>query len=192
MAPTNPLPSLRLLFIPFFLIHIPFTVLLTTQSLFPNIPWPALQRSILPTWIDMSADPFLAPLLVKSNSSGFTSGLAPWFWALLVCELVQPLLETVLLSAFVRGRYTPRVRDVGLIYAANIMTTMLPILAELANMYLQPRGSLKKYPGTELQFWTCLSAYIPFVILPGILGWVFWSKPAVAVGGEVYAKTKRR
>ncbi|MEW5316251.1 MAG: hypothetical protein WDW38_007632 [Sanguina aurantia] len=108
---------LHLLYVLFLVIHVPTTVLLDAQSVFP--------RSSFPSWAVELLD-----WHIKTNADHLVSTNPPWFLALVYCEIMLQL-PFFLVGAY--AIYTKRswIRIPAIIYGAHVSTTMVPILGDI-------------------------------------------------------------
>ncbi|TPX70201.1 hypothetical protein SpCBS45565_g01918 [Spizellomyces sp. 'palustris'] len=158
--------SLRPLFILYFLIHIPSTLVISFQGVFPNVELPPFFRESLAGWIESSQDPFLAPLIK-------TGSVEPWFWGIIVCELFFQLPLEAWLLVKVWQKEWERIRMWAVVYAVHVITTMVPILVVLKEADVENKGVL----------W---GSYLPFLIVPALFGW------AVGLGGQSKMRKVKR
>ncbi|KAK4687981.1 sigma intracellular receptor 2, partial [Tremellales sp. Uapishka_1] len=136
----------------FFIMHIPTTLLLDVQCLYPpgllkNTPFPAF----LDWYLSFSRDPILL---------GAGSGLREWDWLrkfIWMEACVQ--LPCFIIGAIGLWRNDKRVYPVLLAYGASTATTLVPTLSALLADYVSP-------PLTPSELGLLLSSYLPFLFIP--------------------------
>lgn len=125
----------------FFLLHIPTTVLLDSQGLFPQSWYPAWALRLLSNHVQMLGDP-----LMKEMPNWFTS---------LVFLEVFVQLPFFFVGAYAFATKREWIRFPALLYGINVASTMVPILASLA---LDPR--------TDFNRPALLAIYAPYLLVP--------------------------
>ncbi|KAJ3783662.1 transmembrane protein 6/97 [Lentinula aff. detonsa] len=153
MFPTVSLTSrpLDLLYFCFFLIHIPASLLLDFQILYPSAYVPSFLLALRQWYIDFSADPLITGA-VRGEINGNLSWLGCFAWLELLFQCPTFLLG---IRGLWRGSHSIYVLLMA--YGASTATTTLPcifyILKEHSNM-------------TTSQQLILLSSYIPFFVVP--------------------------
>ncbi|KAI5123502.1 hypothetical protein M0805_006662 [Coniferiporia weirii] len=149
---------LDLLYFAFFLTHIPATLLLDLQALYPRALVPAPLARLPELYLHLVPDPLIA---------GARDGGPAWVWfrTFLVLEAVFQLpVFCIGLRALWRDTNTRTLHVLLLIYAASTSTTVLPCLTTL----LAPSASGAGL--TPPQRALLLAAYVPFLLVPLIMG----------------------
>jgi len=167
---TKPLRErpLDLLYVAFFYIHIPATLLLDLQALYPKSLVPAVMSNLPALYVAMSQDP-----LVGGDMGYFGPNyIASWFKAFLILEMIFQL------PVFVYGirdlrRESRSIYVLLLIYGASTATTTLACIAVILTT---PTTSAQTVVSgvlsvTEGQRLLLLSSYVPFFLVP--LGMTF-------------------
>lgn len=164
----------RTAFLCFFISHIPITLLLDGQALFPRRYYPQILR----TSLDWYASTFKDELMTLSPPS--TSSSPPiWFKSLLAIEIIFQLPFFFLAIYAILHAATPQqqnksnnnyyllmiqgdgiFRSLCLIYSTSTVTTLIPILASIVTSQLATTSSEK---GLLLCF------YAPYLIFPAWL-----------------------
>ncbi|TCD69461.1 hypothetical protein EIP91_007587 [Steccherinum ochraceum] len=161
----KPLTSrpLDLLYFIFFSIHIPNTILVDCQALYPRHLVPDGISNLPKMYIDLSNDPLIGPAM------GYTTapGAFVWFKSFL---LLEGLFQLPVFFLGLRGLWTgsKSIYVLLLIYAASTATTVLPCLAVLLNTPLTTSEVAAADPSaiTPSQRLLLLSSYIPFLLIP--------------------------
>ncbi|KAJ9533010.1 hypothetical protein QJQ45_018099 [Haematococcus lacustris] len=152
----------------YFLVHIPTTLLIDSQSLAPSSWYPNAARELLQWHIKTNNDHLVSP--VAENP--------PWFVALVVCEVVLQL-PAFLVLAYGLAYYKPWVRIPCIIYGTHVATTLVPILADFIF------GNHATNPN-----WVAVAIYSPYLLLPLALA-VRMAMVDYGKGGRGGSKAKR-
>ncbi|KAI9359665.1 hypothetical protein DFJ73DRAFT_957453 [Zopfochytrium polystomum] len=157
---------LDLFFVVFFLLHIPTTLLIGTQSLVPASAVPAPLRDAVKSWAATSGDPWLARIAAEQP-------LPAWWIATVAVELAFQL-PWFFWFIYVAVVDSPALPTGSIIYAVQCMTSMVPILSEI--VFAHPEL-------TATQRRTVFGAYFPYFIVPALLLMraTVWEKRAGAV-----------
>ncbi|KXZ55009.1 hypothetical protein GPECTOR_3g172 [Gonium pectorale] len=135
---------LDVIFLAFFIIHIPTTLLVDSQSVFPAEYYPPWAKEALKWHIEMNGDH-----LVSKNPT--------WFVSLVWGEVLYQLPFFFVASyAFIKRRNWIRVPSI--IYGAHVVTTMIPILTDIL---FGPDSGPKRH--------TLAAIYVPYLIVPLLL-----------------------
>ncbi|GJE90317.1 DUF2781 domain-containing protein [Phanerochaete sordida] len=165
MAP-EPLTQrpLDLVYVCYFLSHIPATVILGTQALYPQ------SESLLPSaiarlprmYIEMSQDPLIGSALglISSRES------STWFVSLLAVEVFFQL-PVFIIGTLALRKDCKKIYVLLLIYGASTVTTFIPSLAVLFSTPLTSPETIAKHivSVTAEQKVMLLSSYIPFFLV---------------------------
>ncbi|KAJ3074898.1 Transmembrane protein 97 [Podochytrium sp. JEL0797] len=120
-APSRPLTSRPgdILMLIFFVLHIPITLLMDSQLLFPQL------RSVLPLSVVQAADDY-----VSDSNDYLVMQREPWFVATLWCEMVIQL-PFYLFLIYALAVDSKHVRTAGIIYGTHTCTILVPILYDM-------------------------------------------------------------
>ncbi|KAA1469114.1 hypothetical protein DENSPDRAFT_834657 [Dentipellis sp. KUC8613] len=154
---------LDLVYFAFFLIHIPATLLVDLQALYPENVVPSIVK-VIPSWyVAMSGDPLIGGVM------GFFANHAElaWFKIFLCLEAVFQL-PTFVLGARGLWKDSRAIYVLLLIYGASTSTTTLACLAVLMNTPTTSPETLSRgiVSVTLEQRLMLLSSYVPFFLLP--------------------------
>ncbi|KAL4067390.1 transmembrane protein 6/97 [Scleroderma yunnanense] len=178
---------LDLLYFSFFLIHIPATLLLDCQAIYP--PWaiPTTLQSLPRMYLDFSADPLIAGVL------GYAPGDFNWFRSFLYVEAFFQL-PVFVLGAFKLWQDSPSIYPLLLIYGASTTTTVLPCLVVLFTTPVTSAETIAAgiHSITPFQQLLLLSSYVPFLLVPLLMtvDMAFRLSKLVQTGTGVAAKKK--
>ncbi|KAI6160693.1 transmembrane protein 6/97 [Pisolithus thermaeus] len=163
MAQRRPLSSrpLDLLYFSFFLIHIPATLLLDCQALYPAWIVPSSIKALPSIYLDFSSDPLIA------GAFGHVSGDFVWFKLFLYLEAFFQL-PVFVLGAFKLWQDSPSIYPLLVIYGASTATTVVPCLAVLLSTPTTSPETIAAgiHSVTSFQQILLLSSYIPFLLVP--------------------------
>ncbi|OCH87826.1 hypothetical protein OBBRIDRAFT_837098 [Obba rivulosa] len=161
----RPLSSrpLDMLYFIFFMIHLPATLLVDLQALYPAHLVPPVIAQIPEYYITMSNDPLIGGVMgLIGDPAHFV-----WFRTFLFLEA---LFQIPVFILGMRGLWNDSrsIYVLLLIYAASTTTTTLPCLSVILTT---PLTTLKTQVAdiafiTPLQQWLLLSSYIPFFLIP--------------------------
>lgn len=158
---------IRYFCIVFFAMHIPTTLLVDAQAVFPRQWFPRVARTMLDTFIARTGDPLMSEPRER------------WFLSLIWTEVVFQLpFFVVALYAFVYKKIW--IRTPAAVYGGFVCATMVPILTEVCL-----HDTL-----TAMNRIVLLSLYLPYFIVPFLLVlWCcFWDDTAL-FGVEPKPKT---
>ncbi|KAK9827912.1 hypothetical protein WJX74_008856 [Apatococcus lobatus] len=131
-----------LLIVGFLLSHIPITVFIDSQAIFPKAWYPGWATKTLDWYLATYEDPLMRDM-------------PPWFMALAANEIfVQLPFFFVGAYAFLTGKHW--IRMPALLYGVSTATTLLPILAELLSQ-----------PGPHTTI--LVAFYLPYLIFPAAI-----------------------
>jgi hypothetical protein len=126
----------------FMLINIPIVLLVESQAVFPSVFFPQSLLDAVQWYVHLSGD-----YLVRDKP--------PFFRGLVLAELVFQLPLLVVNSyAFIAGKGWGRIT--GILFGAQLFTTMVPIFADLLATNVPTRNLL-------------LGIYLPYIIMPVII-----------------------
>ncbi|KAG2088013.1 transmembrane protein 6/97 [Suillus discolor] len=157
---------LDLVYFVFFLVHIPATLLIDLQALYP--PWliPYFIRALPRLYIQMSNDPLIGSVLgMLGDSKPFV-----WFKTFLAVEALFQF-PVFILGARGLWRDSRSIYVLLLVYAASTTTTTLPCLSVLLATPTTSAQTIanKIVSVTTFQRSLLLSSYIPFFVIPLIM-----------------------
>ncbi|KAJ3108631.1 Transmembrane protein 97 [Phlyctochytrium planicorne] len=150
---SRPLTSrpLDILFLFYFVIHIPITLLVDIQPLSPATLHPQPIKQALADYIAVTGD-FL--MEQKPNN--------PWFLSILTLELLFQFPFFFVAAHYIWHDRLKEIRTLSIAYCAHVLTTMVPICWEFA-------VSGKRQ--TELQRTLVFAVYGPWVLIPLLFLW---------------------
>ncbi|KAG1728110.1 transmembrane protein 6/97 [Suillus lakei] len=157
---------LDLVYFAFFLVHIPATLLIDLQALYPPSLTPHFIRALPQFYVQMSNDPLIGSVLgMLGDSKPFI-----WFKTFLAVEVLFQL-PVFVLGARGLWRDSRSIYVLLLIYAASTTTTILPCLSVLLTTPItSPQTIAEKVVSvTTFQRFLLLSSYIPFFVIPLIM-----------------------
>ncbi|KAG1842152.1 transmembrane protein 6/97 [Suillus subalutaceus] len=170
MRTASPITSrpLDLVYFAFFLVHIPATLLIDLQALYPPSLTPYFIRALPQLYVQMSNDPLIGNVLgMLGDSQPFV-----WFKTFLAVEAYDLFqLPVFVLGARGLWRDSRSIYVLLLIYAASTTTTTLPCLSVLMTTPTTSAQTItdKVVSVTTSQRFLLLSSYIPFFIIPFIM-----------------------
>ncbi|PNH02925.1 Transmembrane protein 97 [Tetrabaena socialis] len=156
-------------FLAYFIIHIPTTIIVDSQSIVPAQYFPVWAKELL-QWH------------IKTNEDHLVSTNPVWFVSLVTCEtLLQLPFFFVVAYGFIRRANWIRVPCI--IYGTHVATTMVPILADI--LFGPDSG-----PKRLTLFWI----YFPYLLVPLllVLRMALVDKPFAAAAGRRSGKGKRK
>jgi len=140
----------RVVFLGFFVSHIPATALVDAQAVLPAWVFPGFARDALAWWVTSCGDPLM--------------GARPlWFRAIVTAEVT---LQFPFFFYAIRGLLArdDRIRVPCVAYAGHVCTTMVPILAELV---------WGGHAATASQRALLVAVYLPYLVVPlGLLAFM--------------------
>ncbi|KAJ3269685.1 Transmembrane protein 97 [Terramyces sp. JEL0728] len=138
--------ALDLVYLGFFASHIPASLFIDGQVLFPKSFFPDACRTALQHWVGISKDPWMTQVV-------FDQPVDHWFKSIIFGEFIFQLpLFFYFIYAILNGI---RATNLKLLYSAHVCTTMIPILGELL-VYKAPLESKI----------ILMAAYLPYLIIP--------------------------
>ncbi|CAE7085372.1 unnamed protein product [Rhizoctonia solani] len=159
---------LDFLYLVYFAIHIPPTLLMDLQAILPRGSFPRILQQLPQFYLDMSGDPLIAGAMgLHGVPTQFT-----WFYTFLVIE------ELFQLPLFILGIYMLRKNSsytsiLLTVYGSHVTTTMAPVLATLLATPKTISNVIEKASDfsslNSSQFAILLSSYIPFLIIPLVM-----------------------
>ncbi|CAE6359350.1 unnamed protein product [Rhizoctonia solani] len=160
--------SLDFLYLVYFVIHIPPTLLMDLQAVLPRGSFPSALQQLPQFYLNMSGDPLIAGAMgLHGASTQFT-----WFYTFLVIEELFQLPLFILGIYLLRkdSSYTPILLTV---YGSHVTTTMAPVLATLLSTPRTVTNAIEKAAEfsslNSSQLSMLLSSYIPFLIIPLVM-----------------------
>jgi hypothetical protein len=149
-------------FIGWFLIHIATTLLVDIQPLLPSWVYPKAIRDIVIWYIDVAGDKMMRGAFTgeKDLCNGHY-----WFRSLVTFELFYqlPMFFYIINGLRQGGVAKARMELPALIYCAHVVTTLIPINAEV--LFSPNFRELSLYQKTFL-----MTAYTPFWVVPLLFG----------------------
>ncbi|KAH7335214.1 transmembrane protein 6/97 [Rhizoctonia solani] len=159
---------LDLLYLVYFAIHIPPTVLMDLQAVLPRGSFPSALQQLPQFYLNMSGDPLIAGAMgLHGVTTQFT-----WFYTFLVIEeLFQ--LPLFILGIYLLRKNSPYTPILLTVYGSHVTTTMAPVLATLLATPRAIPGVVDKVTDFALlnssQLSMLLSSYIPFLAIPLVM-----------------------
>ncbi|CAE6474849.1 unnamed protein product [Rhizoctonia solani] len=159
---------LDLLYLAYFAIHIPPTVLMDLQAVLPRDLFPSVLQQLPQFYLNMSGDPLIAGAMgLHGVTTQFT-----WFYTFLVIEeLFQ--LPLFILGIYLLRQNSPYTPILLTVYGSHVTTTMAPVLATLLATPRAIPGVVQKVNDfsslNSSQLSMLLSSYIPFLIIPLVM-----------------------
>jgi len=152
-----------LFYVIFFLMHIPTTLLVDCQAIWPKQLVPTFAQAIIPWYVRMSGDPLIGGVMgLLANKSELA-----WFKSFLYLEALFQLPVFVLGA---RGLWLDSHGIYGLLvlYGASTCTTTLACVATVLNTPTTSAATIaqKVISITPEQRVMLLSSYIPFFLIP--------------------------
>ncbi|KAJ3824134.1 transmembrane protein 6/97 [Lentinula raphanica] len=163
-----PLPrSFDLVYFCFFLVHIPASILLDFQIVYPSTYVPPILPALLQWYVDFSADPLIGGIATgKIHPHGELFWLGCFAWLELLFQFPTFLLG---LRALWTGSQS--IYPLLIAYGASTATTTLPCIFYILKEYSESRI-------TSTQLLILLASYIPFLVVPLVM--------AIDIGFRVY------
>ncbi|KAJ1982961.1 Transmembrane protein 97 [Dimargaris xerosporica] len=144
---------LDLLYLVYFVQHIPATLFVDSQILFPTEWFPKALTNLARYWLLVSGDPLFAAGRVGDDPN------LMWLYTFMVAEFV---LQLPFFGFAVRGLYrdSPCIRLPLALYGAHVATAVAPILTTI----------WFGYPDlTTQQRYILSAAYVPYLIIPVLM-----------------------
>lgn len=157
---------LDLIYFAFFLVHIPATLLIDLQALYPPSVTPYFIRALPQLYVQMSNDPLIGGVLgMLGDSQPFV-----WFKTFLAIEALFQL-PVFMLGARGLWRDSRSIYVLLLIYGASTTTTTLPCLSVLLTTPITSAQTItdRVVSVTTSQRLLLLSSYIPFFVIPLVM-----------------------
>ncbi|KAJ3054808.1 Transmembrane protein 97 [Rhizophlyctis rosea] len=141
---------LDIIFLFYFITHIPSTVLLSPQTLLPPHWVPAFMKEAMRTWVGMSGDPWMAQSL---------AGKPVDWWFKGIIAFGELPISLPFFFYLIHGLWNDRaqIRIPAIIYSSHVATTLIPILSEI--FFAHPELS-------EDQRRMLVAAYLPYLVIP--------------------------
>ncbi|KAK7687288.1 hypothetical protein QCA50_009793 [Cerrena zonata] len=154
---------LDLLYFVFFVIHIPNTLLVDLQALYPSHILPTFIANLPKLYVNMSSDPLIGGAM---GYFGIPQNYV-WFKSFLFLEM---FFQLPVFFLGVRGLWKDcrSIYVLLLVYGASTTTTLFPCLAVLLNTPITSSETIaaKAISITSEQRTLLLSSYIPFLLIP--------------------------
>ncbi|GIL60429.1 hypothetical protein Vafri_15020, partial [Volvox africanus] len=132
------------IFLAYFILHIPTTILVDSQSIVPSKYYPSWAKELL-QWH------------IKTNGDHLVSTNPLWFVSLVLCEcFLQLPFFFIAAFAFIKRRNWIRIPSI--VYGVHVATTMVPILVDIL---FSPSAGPKRA--------TLALIYLPYLIVPLLL-----------------------
>jgi len=155
----------RYLYIVFFAVHIPTSLLVDAQAVLPASWFPRAAQTMLQNFIQDYKDPLMSP------------PRQTWFLSLIWTELLfQVPCFFILLYGFIFRKEWIRVP--AAIYGGFVCATMVPILTELYS----------HQGGPDYKRNALLAMYAPYLLVPGILAIHMMTHPSLLFGTRMTGK----
>ncbi|KAG2354951.1 transmembrane protein 6/97 [Suillus spraguei] len=157
---------LDLIYFAFFLVHIPATLLIDLQALYPPSLTPYFIRALPQLYVQMSNDPLIGSVLgMLGDSKHFV-----WFKTFLAIEALFQL-PVFVLGARGLWRDARSIYVLLLVYGASTTTTTLPCLSVLLTTPTTSAQTItdQVISVTSSQRLLLLSSYIPFFVIPLVM-----------------------
>ncbi|GBE87558.1 Transmembrane protein [Sparassis crispa] len=173
------------------MMHLPVSLLLDLQALYPKSLVPAAIASLPEFYISKSSDPLVGGVMgLLGDSDRYV-----WFKSLLMLEAV---FQVPVFIIGMRGLWKDArsIYVLLLIYAASTATTTLPCLAVILSTPILGASNVAAgvVPITSEQRLMLLSSYVPFLILPLFMtvdmALRLWKLLEVGNQSQLAAKTK--
>jgi len=165
MAPRRPLTSrpMDLIYFIFFVTHIPVTLLIDCQAIWPKQIVPKTLQALPPWYVGMSGDPILGGVMgINGNESAFA-----WLRSFIYLEALFQL-PVFVLGARGLWRDSPGVYALLALYGASTSTTTLACLATVINTPTTSAATIAQgvFSITLQQRVILLASYVPYFIIP--------------------------
>jgi len=141
----------------YFVLHVPITVLMDAQAVFPASFYPGFLRGVLAWYLETTCDPIMG---------GATGRVPRWAFGIMCIE-VTGQFACFFLGAHALWHRKPWFRTLGLAYGTHVATTLVPILAHLLLEPLDP--SCRDNVATPAQRLQLTALYLPWLVLPSLL-----------------------
>jgi len=104
------------LFLAYFIVHLPISLLIDTQLIFPRDPFPPFLRAVVDDWVRDVDDQLV--------------GTRPlWYRTFVWCEMLLHI-PYFLFAIYAFARERRWIRQITLVYAAQVLGSMVPIVIE--------------------------------------------------------------
>ncbi|KAI8099463.1 transmembrane protein 6/97 [Halteromyces radiatus] len=143
---------LDLVFFIFFITHIPITIFFDLQSIYPKWLVPSVLQQILNFYAQTTNDPFMNVAIPRY-----------WFQALVSMEALCQL-PFFFVASYALYYNMPFIRLPLIVYGSHVVTTVVPVLAELL---LNP--TLVGLEQDMMKRWTLVAIYSPYLLIPLVL-----------------------
>ncbi|KAH9921688.1 transmembrane protein 6/97 [Epithele typhae] len=150
----------------FFAIHIPATLLIDLQSIYPKAWVPAAIAALPRYYVDMSGDPLIGSAMGYFGPS--QQQTYEWLRAFMFLEAVFQLPTFVL---GIRGLWkgSTSIYTLLLVYAASTATTTIPCITTVLSLPSAPVPMPGGVSLTSEQRVLLLSSYVPFFLVPFVM-----------------------
>ncbi|ESK97750.1 hypothetical protein Moror_17376 [Moniliophthora roreri MCA 2997] len=167
---------LDLVYTLFFLVHIPATLLLDLQAIYPKHLVPSALASLQEWYIDFSGDP-----LISGMARGLGNSELRWFQSFVYLEMLFQLPTFIFgAKALIEGKRS--IYPLLCVYGASTATTTYPCL-----LYITDAGNAGTI--TTFQYSLLLSSYIPFFLIPLVMAVDMGYRLSSTVSEEKLKKT---
>jgi len=180
-----------LVYFTFFLIHLPASLLLDCQPLYPPSLVPSFISQLPKMYTQISADPLISGLMgFSGESNNFL-----WFKTFI---FIEAFFQVPVFILGMRGLWkdSRSIYILLLIYGASTATTVLPCLAVLLSTPITSADTIAAgVPSVSAsQRLLLLSSYVPFFVLPAFMTFDMATRIArlVRVGAAVAPERKIR
>ncbi|KAI0918070.1 hypothetical protein AcW1_007047 [Taiwanofungus camphoratus] len=157
---------LDLVYFTFFMIHLPATLLVDLQAIYPTSMVPAMISKIPELYIAMSSDPLIG------GAMGYFGQLDSYVW-FKTFLMLEAFFQIPVFIFGMRGLWkdSRSIYVLLLIYAASTSTTTLPCLAVILTTPLTSSQTVtaELVSITSEQRLLLLSSYIPFFLIPLVM-----------------------
>jgi len=152
-----------LIYFIFFVTHIPVTLLIDCQAIWPKQIVPKTLQALPPWYVGMSGDPILGGVMgINGNESAFA-----WLRSFIYLEALFQL-PVFVLGARGLWRDSPGVYALLALYGASTSTTTLACLATVINTPTTSAATIAQgvFSITLQQRVILLASYVPYFIIP--------------------------
>ncbi|CAK9786822.1 unnamed protein product [Cutaneotrichosporon oleaginosum] len=158
----------------FLVSHIPATLMMDAQAVYPKWLVPGALESFGKWYIGLFRDPVMTGVLTRDGSMDF---MMPFFYLEVVFQL-----PCFVLGAMGLWRNDKRVWPLLVAYGASTATTLLPVLQSLLwDTNTSP-------PLTTFELASLLSCYIPYLVVPLMMAVDLGLRLTKLIGGGVRKK----
>ncbi|KAI0796051.1 transmembrane protein 6/97 [Abortiporus biennis] len=158
---------LDLLYFVFFIFHIPNTILVDVQAIYPKEFVPSVLAQLPKLYVELSGDPLIG------GANGFFGNAVEdsyiWFKSFLLLEIFFQLPVFILgIRGLWRDTRSPTLYLLLLAYGASTSTTLLPCLSIFFSTPTTTAETLKQgvIAITSFQRMLLFASYVPFLLVP--------------------------